>query len=174
MAFGIDKTYGSNLANMSPKMRHMPKCMSLSTQTQLSSLSPKIYHWFERDGRTYILMKFIDCETLPQHLKNNPSERDKWDNAIVAAVEHLRSFPVHEDAKPGPLARGIPTGPFFAEYDVNRTFESQEELERWINWKLQRNGRPKRHRSKRYCRAHCHPPHQNGTHFSWTFLISLW
>ena len=105
---------------------------------------PKIYYWFERDGRTYILMEFIDCETLPQHLKNNPSERDKWDNAIVAAVEHLWSFPVHEDAKPGPLARGIPTGPFFAEHDVNRTFESQEELERWINGKLQRNRRPER------------------------------
>jgi len=103
---------------------------------------PKIYYWFERDRRTYILMKFIDCETLPQHLKNNPSERDKWDNAIVAAVEHLRSFPVHEDTKPSPLARGIPVGPFFAEYDVNRTFESQEELERWINGKLQRSGRP--------------------------------
>ena len=86
MAFGMDKTYGSNLAKMSPKMRYAQMYAFKHADPAVVSV-PKIYHWFERDGRTYILMKFIDCETLPQHLKNNPSERDKWDNAIAAAVE---------------------------------------------------------------------------------------
>lgn len=105
---------------------------------------PEVYHWFQRDGRTYILMEFIEGEGLAQYLKRNPSQSDKWDAAVSAAVKNLWEFPVPKDAKPGPLGGGMPIGPLWGEFSVNQTFQSMEELESWINGKLQRSGRPER------------------------------
>jgi serine/threonine protein kinase len=108
---------------------------------------PEVYHWFQRDGRTYILMEFIEGEGLAQYLKSNPSQSDKWDAAVSAAVKNLWEFPVPKDAKPGPLGGGMPTGPLWSlwrGFSVNQTFQSMEELESWINGKLQRSGRPER------------------------------
>src|SRR5271168_4813366 len=102
---------------------------------------PEVYHWFQRDGRTYILMEFIEGEDLGQYLKRNPSQSEKWDAAVFAAVKNLWEFPVPKDAKPGPLGGGMLSSPFWGQYPVDQTFQSMEELESWMNGKLQRSGR---------------------------------
>lgn len=103
---------------------------------------PQVYHYFQRDDRMYIIMEYIEGENLKQYLKDNPSQPERWDDAVCEAIRGLWRLPVPDDAKPGPLEEGMPTGPLWGEFfSTDHKFQTKEDLENWINGMLQENGR---------------------------------
>jgi hypothetical protein len=95
----------------------------------------------------YILMEYIEGESLRQYLKDNPSQPERWDDAVSNAIRSVWKFPIPDDAKPGSLGEVMPTGSLWGEFfSTDYVFQNKKDLENWINGMLQKNGRPETER----------------------------
>lgn len=108
---------------------------------------PQVYHYFQRDDRVYIIMEYIEGQNLQQYIHDNPSQLERWDDAVCEAIRSLWEFPVPDDAKPGPLGGGVPNGPMWGEFfSTDYRFQSKKDLENWINRMMEENKRPETQR----------------------------
>ena len=64
---------------------------------------PEVYHRFQRGDRAYILTEYIEGESPKQYLDNNPSQTERWDDAVFETIRILWEIPVPDNARPGPI-----------------------------------------------------------------------
>ncbi|KIY48815.1 hypothetical protein FISHEDRAFT_14308, partial [Fistulina hepatica ATCC 64428] len=102
---------------------------------QSSARVPRIYHAFEHDQVTYIVMEYIDGTTVGDWLRVHRDDIDRdWIHGEVAnAVSQMLGFAVPKDAPPGPIGGGPPRHSFFKDYVAPRSYASVEDLEKHIN-----------------------------------------
>jgi serine/threonine protein kinase len=96
--------FGHELSNLTAEVQAQMYAFRHADRSTASV--PQVYHWFQRDDRMYIIMEYIEGESLKQYLKDNPSQLERWDDAVCEAIRSLWGFPVPDDAKPGPLGGG--------------------------------------------------------------------
>ncbi len=80
---------------------------------------------------TYIVMEKLGGTPLTAH------ESDVDLDRIAAAVRHIWSLPLPPQAGIGPLAGQIPHDRFFSDSGAGRTFQSTDDLQGWINTRLE-------------------------------------
>ncbi|KAF3911618.1 hypothetical protein AA313_de0201067 [Arthrobotrys entomopaga] len=109
--------------------------------------TPKVYDCWREDRNaynryTYIVMERLRGKTIQDWMKTNPTEKETEAAKvkILKAIRHLWDLPVPLGTFVGPLGNQPPSDRFFGFNDVDRTFDSTEELETWINGLLIKGG----------------------------------
>ncbi|KAI9785263.1 MAG: hypothetical protein M1816_000449 [Peltula sp. TS41687] len=105
---------------------------------------------------TYIVMEKVHGQSPVEYSKQHPDETEVVDDQIAAAVRHIWQLPLPPGPFIGHLAGEKANDWFFSGDGADRTFQSVQDLEGWINDKLEDVGRPERVNSKGIeCRI-CH------------------
>lgn len=123
--------------------------------------TPEVYDYFTEQRSnappiTYIVMEKVRGQSPVEHRKQHPDEAKVVDDRIAAAVRHIWQLPLPQGAFIGPLAGQKANDWFFSDYGADRTFQSIQELESWINDKLEDAGRTERVNLKGLERRICH------------------
>jgi serine/threonine protein kinase len=79
--------FGHELSNLTAEVQAQMYAFRHADRSTVSV--PQVYHWFQRDDRMYIIMEYIEGESLKQYLKDNPSQLERWDDAVCEAIRSL-------------------------------------------------------------------------------------
>ena len=95
---------------------------------------PEIYHAFQSGCQTYIVMEYVDGETVGSQLRGSSMERKNWIyHQIAKAITQLLRVPVPSDSRPGPVGGGCIQHHFFRDNVAPKEYDSVDELQRHIN-----------------------------------------
>ncbi|KAF7558496.1 hypothetical protein G7046_g5667 [Stylonectria norvegica] len=97
---------------------------------------PEIYRIVYVGGWTYIIMEYVRGQTLAALMEDWPSFvkiSQPYYDKIRAALLLLLSFPVPEDATPGPYGGGLIRHPLFKYYRASIKYDSVDMLEKHMN-----------------------------------------
>ncbi|KAL9595109.1 MAG: hypothetical protein Q9179_005109 [Wetmoreana sp. 5 TL-2023] len=100
---------------------------------------PEVYDYFTISSEsarpiTYIIMEHVFGTAL------TCNEPDDVLDQVAAGVRHLWELPLPPQAAIGPLGGQIPHDWLFSDYGAGRTFQNANELQGWINKKLEVHG----------------------------------
>lgn len=108
----------------SPDHLRVPRVFSFLVDTTSPS--------YDRVG--YIVMEYIEGHTL-HHL--SPERKVIIARKVAAAMQHLTTFPVPVERRPGPIMTGgMASGYFWSDYGSPVPFETLESMIAWINGQL--------------------------------------
>ena len=95
---------------------------------------PEIYHVIQRDEITYIIMEYVQGETLEELLaKNTLDDCQKEYSQISKAMKTLLSIEVPKGCAPGPIGSGLIRHPLFKGAVASTEYDSVHELQQHIN-----------------------------------------
>jgi aminoglycoside phosphotransferase (APT) family kinase protein len=95
---------------------------------------PEVYHFFERDRQTYIVMEYIEGETVKQRLRNSTDDRSLVYSKVAAALDQLLSItPPPNLPNLGPIGGGPIYHFFFADNVSDIEYDSVDKLQQQVN-----------------------------------------
>ena len=95
---------------------------------------PEIYHAFECEGQTYMVMEYVDGETVGSQLRGSSVETRNWIyDQVAKAITRLLHVPVPIGSRPGPVGGGCIQHHFFQDNVAPKEYDSVGELQRHIN-----------------------------------------
>ena len=95
---------------------------------------PEVYRFFERDGQTYIVMEYIDGETVKQRLQGSIDDRSLIYSKASDALNQLLSItPPKNLPYLGPIGGGPVHHLFFVDYVSATGYDSVEGLQQHVN-----------------------------------------
>jgi serine/threonine protein kinase len=96
--------------------------------------APEIYRAFECERQTYIVMEYVDGETVGALLRGSSAEKSNWIyDQVAKAITQLLHVPVPSGSHPGPVGGGCIQHYFFRDYVAPKEYDSVGELQRHIN-----------------------------------------
>lgn len=95
---------------------------------------PEVYRSFERGGQCYIVMEFVDGETVKEYLRDSSAETKRWIYDQVAnAMRQILEVPVPFGSRPGPVGGGFFYNDLFKCHEAPTEYQSIDRLQRHIN-----------------------------------------
>ena len=95
---------------------------------------PEIYHAFECEGQTYIVMEYVDGETVGAQLDRSSAEtRDTIYDQMAKAISQLLRVPIPSNQRPGPVGGGCIQHYFFQDDVAVQEYQSVDQLQHHIN-----------------------------------------
>jgi hypothetical protein len=96
--------------------------------------APEIYHAFQDELKTYIVMEHIDGETVGARLRGSSAETKNWIfNQVAKAINQLLAVRVPIHSHPGPVGGGLIQNHFFRGNRAPKEYESIFDLQDHIN-----------------------------------------
>jgi len=109
--------------------------MGLGTDARI----PEVYRFFERDRQTYIIMEYIDGETVKQRLQNSTDDPSLIYSKVSDALNQLLSITAPQNLPClGPIGGGPIHHLFFMDYVSAIEYDTVEKLEQHVNAILKR------------------------------------
>ena len=95
--------------------------------------APEIYYAFECEGQTYIIMEYVNGQTVGTLLQDSLTDKHWIYDQVAKAVSQLLRVPVPEGSRPGPVGGGYAQHCFFRGEVAPKEYASVDELQRYIN-----------------------------------------
>ena len=94
----------------------------------------EVYRAFECEGQAYVVMEYIDGQTVGALLRSSSAEKKNWIYDHVAkAINQLLQVPVPSGSPPGPVGGGCVKHYIFQDQVSPKAYESVGDLQRHIN-----------------------------------------
>ena len=94
----------------------------------------EIYRAFECEGQAYMVMEYIDGQTVGALLQGSSAEKKNWIyDQVAKAVNQLLLVPVPSGSRPGPVGGGCIRHYIFQDQVSPKAYDSVDELQRHIN-----------------------------------------
>ncbi|EEQ35141.1 uncharacterized protein MCYG_07960 [Microsporum canis CBS 113480] len=96
---------------------------------------PAVYHAFEADYVTYIVMEYIHGRTGTQILESTsvPAEREAVYRHMAAGVQELLRIPIPPKAPPSAFDNGVFSHIMFLDLEAPRRYQNTDQLEQHLN-----------------------------------------
>lgn len=95
---------------------------------------PEIYHAFECEDQTYIVMEYVHGKTVGAWLRDSSGETRDWVyDQVAKAINQLLRVPVPSGSRPGPVGGGCIQHYFFRDKVAPKEYNSVSDLQNHIN-----------------------------------------
>ncbi|KAG9008173.1 hypothetical protein FRB93_006741 [Tulasnella sp. JGI-2019a] len=95
---------------------------------------PKIHQAFKRDGRTYLVMEFVNAPTVAEFLATHPSKTEDVHAIIASALSWIPRLPLPQQPSLGPIGGGFAKHIFFGpDQEAPLKFVDVLALQRYAN-----------------------------------------